>query len=69
MVHRFKKLENVRIPADFDYAAVSGLSNEARERFDAIRPISVGQASRIPGVRSSDVAILVVLLDRKRRVA
>lgn len=69
MVNRFKKLENLRIPRDFDYNAVPGLSNEAREKFAAVRPLSVGQASRIPGVRSSDVSVLVVLLDRKRRAA
>lgn len=69
MVNRFKKLETLRIPRDFDYTAVPGLSNEAREKFASVRPLSVGQASRIPGVRSSDVSVLVVLLDRKRRAA
>ena len=66
-IHRFQKMERVRIPADFDYDAISGLSNEAREKFKAIRPLSVGQASRISGVRSADIAILLVLLDRESR--
>ncbi len=66
-IHRFRKMERVRIPADFDYDAITGLSNEAREKFKLIRPLSVGQASRISGVRSADVAILLVLLDRESR--
>ncbi len=66
-IHRFEKMERVRIPADFDYDAITGLSNEAREKFKRIRPLSVGQASRISGVRSADVAILLVLLDRESR--
>ena len=66
-IHRFQKMERVRIPADFDYDAITGLSNEAREKFKRIRPLSVGQASRISGVRSADVAILLVLLDRESR--
>ncbi|MDT8296945.1 MAG: hypothetical protein RQ801_01490, partial [Spirochaetaceae bacterium] len=53
------------IPADTDWDAVPGLSSEAREKLKVVRPVSVGQASRVPGVRSSDVAVILVQLDRR----
>lgn len=64
-VDRFQRLENMRIPESFDYDAVEGISSESREKFKQIRPISVGQASRISGVRSSDVAVLMVALGNR----
>ncbi len=63
-IHRFEKMENMKIPADFNYD-VEGLSSESREKFISIRPLSLGQASRISGVRNSDIAVLMVLLGRK----
>ncbi len=66
-IARFEKLEKLRIPGDFDYDALRGISNEARQKLKEIRPMSVGQAARIPGVRNSDVALLTVMLDRGRR--
>ncbi|SIQ52648.1 tRNA uridine 5-carboxymethylaminomethyl modification enzyme [Alkalispirochaeta americana] len=67
MVHRFRRLESLRIPPDYDYSQVKGISNEAREKFRSVRPLSVGQASRIPGVRNSDVTVLMVMLDPRRK--
>lgn len=64
-VNRFRKMEKIRIPDAFAYAKVEGISNESREKLEAVRPISVGQASRISGVRNSDIALLMVLLGRK----
>ncbi|MCX7787680.1 MAG: tRNA uridine-5-carboxymethylaminomethyl(34) synthesis enzyme MnmG [Spirochaetes bacterium] len=64
-VERFHKLENRRIPADFDYDTIEGLSNEARQKLKAIKPLSVGQASRISGIRVSDIALLTLYLDRR----
>ncbi len=64
-INRFKRMENLRIPDDFDYGRVAGISKESIEKFRAIRPMSVGQASRISGVRSSDIAVLLVALGRK----
>jgi tRNA uridine 5-carboxymethylaminomethyl modification enzyme len=66
-IRQFEKLEKLRIPQDFDYDAMRGLSNEAREKLKEIRPMSVGQAARIPGIRNADVALLTVMLDRSRR--
>ena len=64
-VERFQRLENRRIPPDFDYNSIEGLSHEARQKLAAIKPLSVGQASRIAGVRVSDIALLTLYLDRK----
>jgi tRNA uridine 5-carboxymethylaminomethyl modification enzyme len=58
-VERLQRLEHLSIPADFEFASVSGLSYESREKFINVRPESVGQASRIPGVRPTDVALLI----------
>ncbi len=63
-VNRFMKMEQVRIPPDLDYERIEGISNESREKLKKIRPLSVGQASRISGVRNSDIAVLLVLLGR-----
>ena len=61
-VDRFAKLEGIRIPEDFDYDKVEGISTESREKLKAVRPASIGQASRINGVRTSDVTVLLVYL-------
>lgn len=65
-VERFRKMEDLKIPRDFDYATATGLSTESRIKFKEIRPLSVGQASRVSGVRSSDIAVLLVHLRRGR---
>jgi tRNA uridine 5-carboxymethylaminomethyl modification enzyme len=64
LVGRFRSLEDRRIPEDFDWEAASGLSSEAREKLRRIRPGSVGQASRVPGVRPPDIAVLLLHLGR-----
>ena len=63
-VDRFAKLEGIRIPEDFDYDAVEGISSESREKFKLVRPSSLGQASRISGVRVSDITVLLVYLKK-----
>jgi tRNA uridine 5-carboxymethylaminomethyl modification enzyme len=63
-VERMARLENRRIPETFDFQAVPGLRNEAREQLVYYRPLTVGQASRLSGVTPADVAILLVYLDR-----
>ncbi len=65
-IARVAKLEAMQIPCDFDYDAVHGLSSESREKLKDIRPFSLGQAARIPGVRNADVAVLMVSLDRRQ---
>ena len=66
-IARFIKMEDILIPAGFEYDRADGISKESREKFKNIQPRSVGQASRISGVRSSDIAVLMVLLNQKRK--
>jgi len=67
-VERLNKMEQKRIPEDIDYYAVHGLSTEAKQKLTAIRPISIGQASRISGVSPADLSILLVHLEHYNRV-
>jgi tRNA uridine 5-carboxymethylaminomethyl modification enzyme len=64
LVKRFKKMEDISIPAAFEYADVPGLSNEVKEKLSAIHPSSIGQAARIPGITPAAVSILQVLLKK-----
>jgi tRNA uridine 5-carboxymethylaminomethyl modification enzyme len=66
-IHQFKKLENLRIPDTFNYVDVHGLKTEAREKLEKIRPASIGQASRLPGVSPADISILMVMLHQQNR--
>jgi len=66
-VEQFKKMENRKIPADLDYDEVYGLSFEGREKLKKVKPISIGQASRISGVNPSDITVLMIYLETKRR--
>ena len=68
-VEQFKKMENKRIPADLDYDGVYGLSFEGREKLKKLKPMSIGQASRISGVNPSDITVLMIYLETKRRKA
>ncbi len=61
-IERAKKLEEKKLPNDIDYSSISGLRLEAREKLSAVRPVSLGQASRIPGVNPADIAVLMVYL-------
>jgi tRNA uridine 5-carboxymethylaminomethyl modification enzyme len=64
IVERMSALENKCIPDSFDYDKVPALSIEAMQKFKKIRPITIGQASRISGVNPSDVQILMVYMGR-----
>ncbi len=66
-VEQFKKLENRKIPENIDYNDVHGLRIEARQKLNAIRPSSVGQASRISGVSPADISALLIYLEQQRR--
>ena len=63
-IEKFKKNENTLIPTDFDYKKYHGLRLEAAEKLEAIKPLSIGQASRISGVSPSDIAVLSVLVKK-----
>jgi len=64
-VERFRKMETVKIPADFDFQIIKGLSHEAREKLLRIKPLSLGQASRISGITPATISILMVHLKRR----
>ncbi|WP_102348067.1 tRNA uridine-5-carboxymethylaminomethyl(34) synthesis enzyme MnmG [Bacillus sp. Marseille-P3661] len=65
-VDRMKKMEDKKIPADIDYDAIKGIATEARQKLKKIRPLSVGQASRISGVNPADISILLVYIEQGR---
>ncbi len=64
-IERFRRLENKAIPGDLDYGAIHQLRAEAREKFERVRPTSLGQAGRISGVNPADLATLLVHLKRR----
>ena len=65
----FDRLEQKRLPEDIDYHAIEGLRLEARQKLDKIRPVSLGQAARIPGVSPGDISVLMIWLEKLRREA
>jgi len=64
---KFEKAEHLPLPDDIDYHAVPGLPAESKQRLTDIRPVNFGQAARISGVRATDIAILHVYLEKRRR--
>jgi tRNA uridine 5-carboxymethylaminomethyl modification enzyme len=65
-IERFRRLEDKHIPPDLDYRSIPQLRAEAREKFERIRPLSLGQAGRISGISPSDIATLLIHLKRGR---
>jgi tRNA uridine 5-carboxymethylaminomethyl modification enzyme len=66
-IGRFHNLERVKIPADFDFATVHGLSNELKQKLAEIRPVSLGQASRIDGITPAAITVLMLALKAMER--
>jgi tRNA uridine 5-carboxymethylaminomethyl modification enzyme len=65
-VRRLQRVEERRLPEDFDYTNVLGIRNEARQKFSQFRPATIGQAARIGGITPSDIAVLLVALERAK---
>jgi len=65
-VEQMKKLEKKQLPADFDYRQLNGLRLEAQEKLNKIKPLNIGQASRISGISPADVSVLLIWLASKR---
>ena len=65
-VAQYKKLENKKLDANFDYSSVKSLRKEAAQKLDLYRPMSIGQASRISGVSPADISVLLVHLEQLR---
>ena len=61
---KLRRLDNIRLPKDFDYSSVQSLSTEARQKLIRIQPNTIGEASRIPGVSPNDISVLLVLMGR-----
>ncbi len=66
-VEQFKKMEGKRIPEQIDYQEIESLRLEAKQKLTKIRPISIGQASRISGVSPADISVLLVYLEQWKR--
>ena len=66
-VEKAKKFDRKKIPADYDYATVKGLRIEAKQKFERVRPLTVGQAGRIPGITPADTALLAAFLDAAKK--
>jgi tRNA uridine 5-carboxymethylaminomethyl modification enzyme len=61
---KLSRLENLSIPESMDYRAMKSLSSEAKEKLSAIKPVTIGQASRVSGVSPSDISVLLIHLGR-----
>jgi tRNA uridine 5-carboxymethylaminomethyl modification enzyme len=66
-IEKFRRLEHKLIPNDIDYMSLNGLRNEAKEKLNALRPESVGEAGRISGVSPADIGVLLVHMERMNR--
>ena len=66
-VKRFQKIEQKKIPSYIDYSRITGMSREAKEKLSRIKPASLGQASRIPGISPCDLSLLAVVMEKNAR--
>lgn len=66
-IEKFSKLEELILPKNLDYKAIRGLSTEGRQRLMEVKPLNLGQASRITGVSPADISVLLVSLEQRRR--
>lgn len=64
VANKMNRLENVKIPADMEYGKLSSLSAEAKEKLSSLKPVTIGQASRVSGISPSDISVLLVFLGR-----
>lgn len=67
MVNRLKQYEDKKIPELLDFKAIKGMSREAQEKFDKVKPVSLGQAARISGITPCDISVLAIHLEKLKR--
>jgi len=65
-VERMKNIEKIKIPRNFDYLSMPGLKRESALKLSAIKPVTLGQASRMSGVNPTDISLLMVAIDAGR---
>jgi tRNA uridine 5-carboxymethylaminomethyl modification enzyme len=65
-VAEMRKLESKALSAEFDYSTIEGLRLEAREKLNKVKPLNIGQASRISGVSPADISVLLIWLQQRR---
>ena len=68
-IEKFKRLENKKLDPDMEYDSIDGLRIEARQKLDRFKPASIGQASRISGVSPADINVLLIYLEKMRRMS
>lgn len=66
-VKKFKKLEDKKLSENINYDEIKGLRIEARQKLNKVKPLSIGQASRISGVSPADVSVLLIYLEQQKR--
>ncbi|MCB4791128.1 MAG: tRNA uridine-5-carboxymethylaminomethyl(34) synthesis enzyme MnmG [Elusimicrobia bacterium] len=66
-INKLKKMEDKKIPPDIDYSSIKGLPQETKQKLNKIRPLTLGQASRISGITPSDIAVLVINMQKHNR--
>ena len=67
-IEEAKKQEKITMPTNFDYSTISGLRLEAREKLNLVKPLNLGQASRISGVSPADISVLTIYLKSKKLI-
>jgi tRNA uridine 5-carboxymethylaminomethyl modification enzyme len=68
-VAKLSKMDAIKIAADINYDSITGLSVEAREKLKTVRPLTVGQAARIPGIRQGDIALLMIVARKPKHTS
>jgi tRNA uridine 5-carboxymethylaminomethyl modification enzyme len=64
---KLKKIEGMKIPEDFNYISVNGLSREVLSKLQEVKPVNLGQASRIPGITPAAISLLMIAIERLKR--
>lgn len=67
MIEKHKQLENKTIPQDFDYNLIMGITGEAKQKLEEVRPVNIGQASRISGITPADITVLLMYIDKRKK--
>jgi len=64
LAEKMERLEHLEMPKNFDYNTMAGISTEARQKLSVLKPATLGQATRIPGVSPADINVLLIMMGR-----